>query len=82
MLAYLDDALERLVVRDVELGGPKVAVQPFDGPDDASRLEVEGRPRTFRVQGGAAEVEDGSDGAVRLFLLQCGAEAVEAGVAV
>ena len=30
---------------DVELGGPEVAAQPFDGPDDASVLEVEGRPR-------------------------------------
>jgi len=50
MLAYLGDALERLVVGvDAELGGPEVAAQPFDGPDDASGLEVEGRPRTFRV---------------------------------
>ena len=41
MLAYLGDALERLVVLvDVELGGPKVAAQPFDDPDDASGLEV------------------------------------------
>ena len=39
MLAYLGDALERLVVGvDAELWGPEVAAQPFDGPDSQSRL--------------------------------------------
>ena len=44
--------------------------------------KVEGRPRTFRVQGSAANKQEGSDGAVWLFLLEDGAEAAAAGVTV
>ena len=50
LLAHLDDALESFVVRvSAEFGGPKVIAQSFYCSDDASGLEVEGRPRTFRV---------------------------------
>ena len=50
VFADLGDALERFVVRvDAEFSGPKVAAQSFYFLDDASGLEVEGRPRTLRI---------------------------------
>ena len=83
VLADLGDVLECLVVRvDVELGGPEVPAETFDGPDDATGLQVEGGPGSFVVERGAADEDDGADGAVRLFLLKGGSEAVDAGVTV
>ena len=65
-----------------EFGGPKVSAEAFDGPDDATGLQVEGSPGSFVVECGLAEKHDGADGAVGLFLLEGGAEAVQAGVTV
>ena len=65
-----------------EFGGPKVSVEAFDGPDDATGLQVEGSPGSFVVECGLAEKHDGADGAVGIFLLEGGAEAVQAGVTV
>ena len=43
MLADLGDILKRLVIRvDEELGRPEMTTEAFDGPDDATDLEVEG----------------------------------------
>ena len=61
---------------------PKITAKSFDAPDDAPGFEVEGRPMAFVVEGGAADEDDGPNGAVRLFLLQGGAETVDAGIAV
>ena len=83
MLAYFGGILKRLVVGvNDELCGPKVTTLSLDGPNDATGLKVEGSPRTSRVQGGAANKQDGPDGVVWLFLLEGGAEAVAAGVTV
>ena len=76
-LADLGDVFERLMVGvDEELGGPEVSAEAFDGPDDATGLQVEGSPGSFVVEGGSAVEHNGTDGAVGLFLLEGGAEAV------
>ena len=80
-LADLGDALEHPVVGlHEEFGEPKVFAEACDGPDDATDLQVEGRPRSFVVVCGSADKHDGADGAAGLFLLEGGAEAVQAGV--
>ena len=56
----------------------KVAAQSVYCQHDAFGIEIEGSPRTFHVFGGKADVEDGSDGAAELMLLQIGGEAIEA----
>ena len=63
-----------------EFGEPKVFAEACDGPDDATGHQVEGRPGSFVVECGSADKHDGADGAVGLFLLEGGAEAVQAGV--
>ena len=83
MFGNLSNVLERFVVGvDAEIGGPEVAAERFDGPNDAPSFKVEGGPGTFVVEGGAADENDGADGAVRLLLLEHGAEAIAAGVTV
>ena len=81
--ADLSDTLKRLVVRvDVELGGPEVAAETFDGPNDAAGFEVKRGPGSFVVEGGAADKDDGTDGAVGLLLFESRAKTVDAGFAV
>ena len=83
VLADLGDVLDRLVVGvDEERRGPEVSAGAFDGPDDATGLEVGGSPGPFVVECGLADKHDGADGTVGLFLLKGGAGAVQAGVTV
>ena len=83
MFADLSDALERPVVRvDVELGGPEVAAETFDGQNDAAGFEVKRGSGSFVVEGGVSDKDDGTDGAVGLFLFESRAKTVDAGVAV
>ena len=83
MFANPGNVLERFVVGvDAEIGGPEVTAETFDGPNDAPIFKVKGGPGTFVVEGGAADENDGADGAVRLLLLERGAEAIVAGVTV
>ena len=56
--------------------------EAFDGPDDATGLQVEGSPGSLVVEGGSADEHAGADGAVGLFLLEGSAEAAQAGVTV
>lgn len=65
-----------------ELGGPGVAAEASDGPDDATSIEVERGSGTFVVEGGAREEHDGADRAVRLFFLEGCAEVAASAVAV
>ena len=53
----------------------------LDGPNDAPSLKVEGGPGTFVGEGGAADENDGADGAVRFLLIERGA-AIADGVTV
>ena len=63
-LVDLGDALEHPVVRLYEeFGGPKVSAEAFDGPDDATGLQVEGSPGSFVVECGLINEHDGADGA-------------------
>ena len=65
MLTDLGDLLERLVVGvDEERGGSEVSTEAFQGPDDATDLQVEGSPRSFVVECGLVNEHDGADGAV------------------
>ena len=83
MPADLGDVLERLVVgADEKHGGPEASAEAFEGPDDTTGLQVEGSPGLFVVECGSADKRDGEDGAVGLFLLEGGTEAVQAGVTV
>ena len=83
VFADLSNTLKRLVVRvDAELGGPEVAAETFDGPNDAAGFEVKRGPGSFVVEGGAADKDDGTNGAVGLFLFESRAKTVDAGVAV
>ena len=65
---------------DDELRGLKMTVQPLGDPNDATGFKVERGPRTFPAQRGVTDEQGGSDGAVWLFLLEGGAEAMAAGV--
>ena len=83
VLADLGGVLERLVVGvDEELSGPEVCAEAFDGLDDATGLEIEENPGSFVVECSSADKQDEADGAVGLFLLAGGAEAVQASVTV
>ena len=83
MLADLGDVFERFVVgADEKHGGPEASAEAFEGPDDTTGLQVEGSPGLFVVECGSADKRDGEDGAVGLFLLEGGTEAVQAGVTV
>lgn len=63
-LADFGDILERFVVGvDQELGGHEVTAETFDGPDDATGFEVEESPPMFVFEDGAADEDDGADGA-------------------
>ena len=59
-----------------------MSAEAFDGPDDATGLEIEGSPGSFVVECDSADKHDGADEAVGLFLLEGGAEAVQSGVSV
>ena len=83
MFANLGSVLERFVVGvDPELGGPEVAAETFDGPNDAPSFKVEGGAGAFVVEDGAVDEGDVADGAVRLLFLERGADAIAAGVTV
>ena len=83
VFADFNDTLKRLVVRvDVELGGPEVAAETFDGPNDPAGFEVKRGPGSFVVESGAADKDDETDGAVGLFLFESRAKTVDGGVAV
>lgn len=83
MLDDLGDILERFVVRvDEELSGPEMITEAFDGPDDASGFEFEWSPGPFVVEGGAADQDDGTDGAVEMFLVEGGPKTIDTGFAV
>ena len=81
MFANLANVFERFVVGvEAEIGGPEVAAETFDGLNDALSFTVEGVPGTFVIEGGAGDEDDGADEAVRLLLLERGAEAIAADV--
>ena len=54
----------------------------FDGPNNAAGFEIKRGPGSFVAAGGAADRDDGMDGAVGLFLFENRAKTVNAGVAV
>ena len=74
---------KRLVVRvDEERRRPEMTAEAFDGPDDATGLEVDGCPDSFVFDGGATDDDNRANGSVRLFLIEGGAKTVCAGFAV
>lgn len=82
-LADFSDALERLVIKaDVELGGPEVAAEAFDGRNDDIGFEIKGNSGSFVVEGGTADRDDGENGAVGFLLFESSANTVYAGVVV
>ena len=83
VLADLGNILKRIVVRvDEELGRQEVTAEAFDDPDDATGYEVEGCLSSLVFEGGAADEDDRVDRAVRLLLLEGGANTVDAAVEV
>ena len=82
VIAYLGDVFQGLIVGpDLEVCAAQVSTQSFDGPDDGACFEVKWRPVALGVKCRSANEDYGANGAVGLFLLQRGAEAVETRVA-
>ena len=67
---------------NTELGAPKVAAEAFEGPDNAASLQINRIPLPFRVERSSADVLYGFYGAVRLLLLESGADPIDAGVTI
>ena len=65
-----------------KLGAPKIAAKAFESPNDAAGLQIKRSPMPFRVERSSADVRDGFDGTVLLFLFEGGAKPVDASVAV
>lgn len=83
VLADIGAVINRLVVGvDQERDKPEITADALDGSDYGTGLEVEGWPVSFVIEGGAADEEDGANGAVRLFVVEGGAETVYVGLAV
>lgn len=83
MFADLGHVLQGAVVgENAELGAAEVAAEAFDCPNHSSSFEVERRPVSLGVESCSADENDGLDAAVRLLLLECSSEAVDASVTV
>ena len=65
-----------------KLRAPKGTSKTFYRPSNATCFQIERSPRSFLVEGSAAETGDEPHGAVELLLLKCSAKAIDAGVAV
>ena len=83
VLGQASKVLERLIVGpNLEVSPAQVPSQAFDCPYDGACLEVEGSPVPFRVEGAPADEDDGSYRSVGLLLFECGAQTVQASIAV
>ena len=51
-----------------------------DNPHGASRFECYRIPFPFVVESGSSNIDSEADGVIRLFLFECGAEAIGAGL--
>ena len=82
-LADFGDLLEALVVGvDVEEYARKVASKAADASDDAAGFGFPWGPVFLIIECGAADVYDGANGTIQLFLSEGCTQAVGAGIAV
>ena len=83
MVPHFAYAFQSFVLGEyAELGAPKIATKAFESPNDAAGLQIKRSLMPFRVERSSADVRDGFDGTVLLFLFEGGAKPVDASVAV
>ena len=65
-----------------EIGNPQVTVKALDALDDAARVQIERGPVAFRLDGSAADEQNGVNDVVILLLLEGDTETIHTGIAV